>query len=73
MELIKMFPELQHKTIWNFMPDYAVNIIWREITLEKEFGRPLPNNSYYKMLCIKMIRQAQLKFKSQLTIAAKTV
>ena len=62
MPLIQLFPELSGKTLWAHMPDWAATLVWREIALEQEFG-PMPNNSFYKSLAIKICRKAINNFR----------
>lgn len=65
MLLIKRFPELNHKTIWQFMTPFESGIVFKKMMLEMEFGRALPDTSFYKSMAIRFIQQAGKKFRSE--------
>jgi len=66
MSLIKMFPELQNKTIWQFINPAFSTIVFKELAFEAQFG-PLPCNSFYKMAAIRIVREAQKSFRERVS------
>lgn len=62
MLLIKMFP-LHAKTFRACLTAQELTIIDKEVDSEREFGRALPNNSFFKLACIRACRRGEERFK----------
>ena len=62
--LINLHPELKQKTIWNFMPVWASDIVWKTIQNEQMFQNGLPNDSFYKMVSLRIVHNAKLAFRN---------